>query len=146
MFSFPEYGYTNFSIGDVKYSLSNVFSDVPIDWLEKSIYGLKTSRPFTIYGWCEPEDIFCTVTENFCYVIYAMDDKIFKTHAIKVTMLDFCKMLHEDISRDTFAWAYFEYYGDEFEGDEYKELHLNDEKKIKSLLNELDALIKKRLH
>ena len=65
-----------------------------------------------------------------------------KTHAVKMTMLDFCKKLHADISKDVSAWAYFEWYGDEFEREDYKELHFRTEKTIQSLLDELGALIK----
>lgn len=132
MLSLPEYGLAEFSIGDVKYSLGYL-SHGSTDWLESAIYGLKKFQPFIFYSWCEPEYFYCTVMENFCYIICADDEKILATHEIKMTMLDFCKELHADISKDVSAWTYFEYYGDEFEGDEYKELHLLTEKSIQSL-------------
>ena len=114
------------------------------DWLREAVHGLKNNAPFVFHGWCEPEEIFCTVTENFCYVICADEGKVLETHEIKMTMLDFCKALHADISKDIFEWAYFEYYGDEFDGNEYRELHIRAEEIIKSLLDELAALIKER--
>lgn len=143
MLSVPEYGWTHFSIGGNEYSLGYLtFGST--DWLREAVHGLKNHTPFVFHGWCEPEEIFCTVTDDFCYVICADEGKVLETHEIKMTMLDFCKALHADISKDTFEWAYFEYYGDEFEGDEYRELHLHTEKIIQSLLDELAALIKER--
>lgn len=140
MLSLPEYGWTNFSIGDAKYSLSYLFIGSTY-WLKEAVHGLKNFQPFIFYGWCEPEEIFCTVTKDFCYIICADEGKILATHVVKMTMLDFCKELHADISKDVAAWAYFEYYGDEFEGDEYEELHFQTEKEIQSLLDELAVLI-----
>ena len=143
MLSVPEYGWTDFSIGDAKYQLSYLATG-STDWLKEAVHGLKNNTPFIFYGWCEPEYIFCNVTRDFCYIVCVNEEKILKTHVVKMTMLDFCKELHADVSKDTAAWAYFEYYGDEFERDDYKKLHLQTEKMIMSLLNELDALIKEK--
>ena len=87
MLTLPEYGWTKFSIGDAKYSLSYLFFGL-IGWLEESIHGLKHSRPFIFHGWCEPEEIFCTVDRDFCYVICADEGEILETHVVKMTMLD----------------------------------------------------------
>ena len=139
MLSVPEYGWidpntgivlayaaTNFSLGDAKYELENT-EFIAIDWLEAAVYGLKNFfRPFTVRAgfYSDNNDyvnFFCTVTKNFCYVVCANAEKILATHAVTTTMLDFCRELHADISKDTFEWAYFEYYGDEFDGNEYRE-------------------------
>ena len=162
MLSVPKYGWedpntnfiltyatTNFSLDEVEYELDN-FKFIAVDWIKAAVYGLKNFfRPFTVRGGfysgdSEEADVFCTVTENFCYIICADKRKILETHFVKMTMIDFCKALHSDISKNTFEWAYFEYYGDEFDDDRYRELHFQTEKIIISLLDKLDALIKER--
>ena len=135
MFSVPEYGRTDFSIGDKKYPLSYV-TDVPIDWLNAAIYGLKHWSPFTVYGDCETTDVYCTVTEMFCHIIYEGYEIVPETYFVNLTMLDFCKALHADISKDVDAWSDWLRYDDELFRQEYK-------RKLRSLRDELDALIKK---
>ncbi|MBQ6005079.1 MAG: hypothetical protein IJL14_02395 [Selenomonadaceae bacterium] len=137
MLSVPEYGWTDFSIGDAKYQLSYL-TDIPIEWLETAVYSLKKNYycPFTVYGDCETSDIHCTVTEMFCHVIH--DGTIPpKTYFVNMSMLDFCKALYVDISRDIDAWSDWLRYDDE----NFRE---KQKFKIQSLLNELDALIKER--
>ena len=136
MLSVPEYGWTDFSIGDAKYSLSYLFTSLT-DWLKEAVHGLKNNKPFMFYGWCEPEYIFCSVTRNFCCIICVDEGRILETHAVKMTMLDFCKALHADISKDVDAWADWLRYDNENFREEQK-------LKIQSLLDELDALIKER--
>ena len=138
MLSLPEYGWTDFSIGDAKYPLSYL-TDIPIEWLNVSIYGLKNRRPFTVYGDCETTDVYCTVTEMFCHVIYEGYELTPKTFFVDMTKLDFCKALHADISVDVDAWAGWLCYNDENFRKEQK-------CKIQSLLDELAALIKTQAH
>ena len=40
MLSLPEYGWTDFSIGDAKYPLSYLATG-PTDWLQEAVSGLK---------------------------------------------------------------------------------------------------------
>jgi len=136
MLSVPKYGWTDFSIGGNEYSLSYL-TDVPIDWLESAVYGLTNQRPFVVYAECEPEEIHLTVTEMFCHVIYEGHEPNPETYFVKMTMLDFCKALYADISRDVDAWADWSRYDDENFREEQK-------RKIQSLLDELDALIKEQ--
>lgn len=133
MLSLPEYGWTTFSIGDAKYSLSYL-TDIPIEWLKAVIYGLKNYSSFTVYGDCETTDIYCTVTEMFCHVIYSGYKMEPETFFVNMTMLDFCKELHADISRDVDAWSDWLRYDDEL----FRRAH---KRKIQSLLDELGALI-----
>lgn len=72
----------------------------------------------------------------FCHVIHEGTIPP-KTYFVNMTMLDFCKALHADISKDVDAWADWLRYDDENFRKEQKY-------KIKSLLDELAALIKKR--
>lgn len=139
MLTIPEDGWTDFSIGDAKYHLSYLGAG-PTDWLKEAIRGLKNFQPFIFYGWCEPEYIFCTVMKNFYYIICVDEGEILKTHAIKMNMLDFCKELYTDISRDIVAWTYFECSENEVEN--YRLEYMYSERIIKSSLHELGKLIK----
>lgn len=99
MLSKPEFGWTNFSLGNIKVSISNIFTPLPQGWIEEAIRGLQHNQPFVVYGWCEPEYIFCTVTENFCYVVH---ENTFEF--VNLTMKDFCKILYSDISQSISEW------------------------------------------
>ncbi|MBR1805461.1 MAG: hypothetical protein IJ774_03635 [Selenomonadaceae bacterium] len=135
MLSLPEYGWTDFSISDAKYPLSYI-TNVPIDWLMAAVYGLKNWSPFTVYGDCETTDVYCTVTETFCHVIYEGYEETPETYFVSLTMLDFCKALYSDISKDIDAWSDWNHYDDETFRQNYK-------RKLLALLDELGTLIKK---
>lgn len=70
MLSTPEYGWTSFSLRHLNFSVSNVFSPLPQGWLRETIRGLENRQPFVVWGWCEPEYIYCTVTKNSCYLSF----------------------------------------------------------------------------
>ena len=99
MLSKPEYGWTDFSLGESCYSLSYL-SNIPLEWLERAIFGLETLLPFDVCGYCEPGRVICTVDFSVCRIIFE-DDKHRKEDScfeiVPISMLDFCQMLHEDI-------------------------------------------------
>ena len=53
MLTKPQHGWTDFSLGESSYSLSYL-SNIPMDWLDRAIFGLQTLMPFEVYGYCEP--------------------------------------------------------------------------------------------
>ena len=106
MLSKPQHGWTVFSLGESCYSLSYL-SNIPLEWLERAIFGLETLLPFAVYGYCEPGKMVCTVDFSECRIIFEDDkhhkrDSSFET--VPVHMLDFCKTLHEDISNHIDDW------------------------------------------
>ncbi len=102
----PQHGWTVFSLGESSYSLSYL-SNIPLEWLERAIFGLETLLPFEVYGYCEPGRMMCTVDFSECGIYYEndkhqKDDSSFKS--VPINMLDFCKKLHEDISDHIEEW------------------------------------------
>lgn len=106
MLSKPQHGWTDFSLGERCYSIGYL-SNVPLDWLDRAIFGLETLLPFEIYGHCEPGRVVCTVDFSECRIIFE-DDKPHKGNSsleiVPVSMLDFCQMLHEDIFNHIDDW------------------------------------------
>ena len=107
MLSKPEHGWTDFSLGESCYSLSYL-SNIPLEWLERAIFGLETLLPFDVYGYCEPGRMVCTVDFLECRITFEDErpskrDSSFET--VPVHMLDFFKSLHEDISGHIDDWT-----------------------------------------
>ena len=102
MLSKPQHGWTVFSLGESNYSLSYL-SNVPLEWLERAIFGLETLLPFEVYGYCEPGKMVCTVDFLECRIVFEKDDS--SLEIIPISMLNFCKTLHEDISAHIEDWA-----------------------------------------
>lgn len=106
MLTKPEYGWTNFEIEDYTYGLGYL-TDVALDWLDEAIHGLTEIAPFTVRGFCEPGRMLCTVSYWDCYILMEDEDGrgMYDFHAVKMSMIDFCKQLHQDISKDIDAWV-----------------------------------------
>ena len=101
MISKPQYGWTDFSLGESCYSLSYL-SNIPLEWLERAIFGLETLLPFDVCGYCEPGRVICTVAFLECRIGFEKDDS--SLEIIPINMLDFCKKLHKDISDHIEDW------------------------------------------
>ncbi len=105
----PEDGWTLFQLGseETAYDLSYV-TDVAAEWLAQAIHGMETLDVFSVHGFCEPGRVICTVSYWSCYVIFEDDGRAPAcrdvTH-LHVSMLDFCRMLHRDISENLDAWV-----------------------------------------
>ena len=106
MLSKPKHGWTDFSLGESRYSLSYL-SNIPFEWLERAIFGLETFLPFEVYGYCEPGRMVCTVDFSECRIFFE-NDKHQKDDCscrmIPMNMLDFCQKLHKDISNHIGDW------------------------------------------
>ncbi len=111
MLSKPQYGWTDFSLGESCYSISYL-TNVPVDWLDRAIFGLEMLLPFEIYGCCEPGRMVCTVDLLECRIIFK-DDKHHKEDSsveiVPISMLDFCQMLHKDIFDHIDDWQKWNY-------------------------------------
>lgn len=107
MLSKPQHGWTDFSLGDSYYSISYL-TNVPLDWLERAIFGLETLQSFEVYGHCEPGSMVCTVDFSECRIFFK-DDKHHKNDIplviVPINMLDFCKKLHEDVLAYIDDWS-----------------------------------------
>lgn len=109
MLSRPEDGWTLFQLGseDTAFALSYV-TDVAAEWLGQAIHGLETMDVFSVHGYCEPGRVICTVSYWCCYVIAEDDDRAPGCRGVSqlhVSMLDFCRRLHRDISDHLDAWV-----------------------------------------
>ncbi|MBR4360100.1 MAG: hypothetical protein IKP32_05730 [Clostridia bacterium] len=105
----PEDGWALFQLGseETAYDLSYV-TDVAVEWLAQAIHGLTTLDVFSVHGYCEPGRMVCTVSYWCCYVIFEDDDRAPGCHGVTqlhVSMLDFCRMLHRDISENLDDWV-----------------------------------------
>lgn len=112
MLSRPEYGWTDFSLEEGKgiYGLSYL-TNVPMEWLNQAIHGLETLEPFAVHGVLEPGRVICLVSYWNCHIIVEDEDrKMLKAddtihRIVHVSMLEFCKMLYEDILVNIEDWS-----------------------------------------
>ncbi len=134
----PEDGWVRFQMGseDTAFELSYV-TDVAAEWLSQAIHGLETLDVFSVHGYCEPGRMVCTVSYWCCYVIFEEDGHSPACHGVTqlhVSMLDFCRMLHRDLSENLDAWVCWE---DENAPEERR-------RTLQSLLSRLGALIEEK--
>ncbi len=126
MLSFPQDGWTSFSLGSDVFSLS-FLTPVSNEWLDSAIYGLGNMVPFTVHGICEPGRMLCTVSYWNCHIIFEYeDDRELDSNnsgwsTSHVSMIDFCKMLCKDIGENVDEWADWDEYGEDIDEDKHKE-------------------------
>lgn len=113
MLTKPVHGWTDFHLdGTGTYSLSYL-DDIPFEWLDQAIHGLETMLPFCVKGFLEPGRLLCMVSYWNCYVIIENEERQpgggerASARRSAAGMLEFCKMLHRDISADLEGWASF---------------------------------------
>ena len=139
----PEDGWALFQLGskETAYDLSYV-TDVADEWLTQAIHGLNTLDVFSVHGYCEPGRMVCTVSYWCCYVIFEEDCRApacHDVHQLHVNMLDFCKMLHQDISDNLDAWVHWN------DGDDEDETAFQArERLLREKLAELKRLIEEK--
>ena len=107
MLNKPEHGWSDFSLSTKRYSLSYL-SNIPLDWLDRAIFGLEALLPFEVLGHCEPGSMVCTVNLSGCRIDFEIvrSNRVIRAcEEVPVTMLDFCRMLHKDLSADLETWA-----------------------------------------
>ena len=107
MLTKPQQGWTDFCLGNGSYSLSYL-TNIPLDWLDRAIFGLKSRLPFDVSGYCEPGSVVCTVSLCECHIVFRSDvarrNDVFR-EVLPVGKMDFCKMLHDDISEHIDDWV-----------------------------------------
>jgi hypothetical protein len=107
MLSKPEHGWADFSLGTKRYSLSYL-SNIPWDWVDRATFGLETLLPFEVLGHCEPGSMVCTVNLSECRIDFELvrSNRVIRaTETLPVSILEFCRMLHKDLSEDLDVWA-----------------------------------------
>ena len=106
MLSKPQNGWTDFTLGDLSYSLSYL-TNLPLEWLDRAIFGMETLLPFEVSAYCEPGKMICTVDTWECRIIYKNDESYQNDgvcQVVPINMLDFCSLLHKDISDHIEDW------------------------------------------
>ena len=99
MLSKPQHGWTHFTLGELCFSLSYI-TNIPLEWLDRAIFGMETLLPFEVSGYCEPGRMVCTVDLFECRIVFENDrcrqnDRI--SEVAPINMLDFCGLLHKDL-------------------------------------------------
>lgn len=143
MLSKPDAGWTSFQLGspDTEYRLSYL-TDVAEEWLTQAIHGLETMDVFSVHGFCEPNRMVCTVSYWSCYVIFEGDCRepsCYDVHHLHINMMDFCKMLHNDISDNLEDWVNWDLDNDD------DDIDLDQRREsLQGKLDELKRLIEKK--
>lgn len=113
MLSKPEYGWSDFRLeGTAAYSLSYL-NDIAFDWLEQAIHGLESMMPFCVEGFMEPGRFLCLVSYWNCHIVCEDDgrdplDEEESVHETShISMLQFCRQLYDDISKNADEWVAF---------------------------------------
>ena len=99
MLSKPQHGWTHFTLGELCFSLSYI-TNIPLEWLDRAIFGMETLLPFEVSGYCEPGRMGWTVDLFECRIVFENDrcrqnDRI--SEVAPINMLDFCSQLHKDL-------------------------------------------------
>ena len=146
MLSKPDAGWTDFSLGSKSYALSYL-NDIPIEWLDQAIHGLKTLEPFAVHGFCEPGRMLCLVSYWNCHIIFEDDEReALQPHETAweyahISMLEFCKLLYSDIASNLDEWSEWVNIFADSEREYYK-IKEKRKQQIQMKLTLLDALIK----
>lgn len=113
MLSKPQYGWTEFCLsGTSTYQLSYL-DDIAFDWVDQAIHGLRTMLPFCVKGFLEPNRFLCVVSYWNCHIIVENDsddtftDEDIHSEFSHTNMLEFCRLLHHDISNNMDDWVDF---------------------------------------
>jgi len=113
MLSRPHCGWITFKLdGTGAYDLGYL-TDVPMDWLDAAIDGLWRLRPFCVAGSLEPMRMICVVSYWDCHIFaehmdgFEMGSEEVRFEHSSTDMIDFCQMLHDDLSADIDAYARF---------------------------------------
>lgn len=146
MLSKPNAGWTHFSLGSESYALSYL-NDIPIEWLDQAIHGMKILAPFTVHGFCEPNRMLCVVSYWNCHIIYEDDEREeLLPHETTweyahTSMLEFCKFLCSDIESNLAEWTeWVNIFADSER--EYNKIKEQRKRQIQKKLTLLDALIR----
>ena len=148
MLSKPDAGWTDFSLGSKSYALSYL-NDIPIEWLDQAIHGLKTLEPFAVHGFCEPGRMLCLVSYWNCHIIFEDDEReALQPHETAweyahISMLEFCKLLYSDIASNLDEWSEWVNIFADSEREYYK-IKEKRKQQIQMKLTLLDALIKEK--
>lgn len=144
----PDAGWSRFEMGDVFCHLSYM-TDVAGDWLEQAIYGLETMRPFAVHGTLEPGRMVCAVSYWNCHIIVESDGIVDRTRddaeyeTYNMSMLEFCRALHRDVTEDLEDWVrWIHYLGDDEEIE--RKIHAERREELQQLLDRLAELIRER--
>lgn len=139
MLTKPKHGWTDFHLeGMGTYGLSYL-DDIPFEWLEQAIHGLETMLPFCVKGFLEPYRLLCMVSYWNCYVIIENENRVEPEEGQVgcgysfVSMLEFCKRLHRDISADLDGWASFVDYMEE-DAQQKKQLLVQQLQRLQQLI------------
>lgn len=113
MLSKPVYGWSDFQLdGTSVYALSYL-TDIAMNWLDQAIHGLETRMPFCVKGNLEPNRFLCIVSYWNCYILcedidrYPLNKEKISYELSHTSMLQFCKILYQDIYQNLSEWISF---------------------------------------
>ena len=116
MLSRPHAGWSDFELDGMTsgYGLSYL-DDIAFEWLDQAIRGLETRKPFCVEGELEPGYFLCTVSLFNCHIVVedgcSDDDDSDVTFFVSPTnMMEFCRNLYHDVSKNIDEWVCF-YWG-----------------------------------
>jgi hypothetical protein len=114
----PRNGWSYFDLEDkvtYRFDLSYL-DDVAFEWVEQAIIGLETLQPFCVKGSLEPGRLLCVVSFWNCYITVENEsnkpNESTYAKGYHVSMLEFCKRLHDDIQKNLAEWANFKCHED----------------------------------
>ena len=136
----PVSGWSEFMLGKSDHTLSYII-DVARPWLNQAIEGLKEKKPFTLYGDGETTDFECTVFLDHVELQSDLCDDEAEVEMIPVSMLDFCKMLHDDLRADVKDWANWDCTSHGLSEEGKRQWLIEEEGRITDLLMELAGLL-----
>ena len=109
----PHVGWTDFSLPGTRFYGLSYLDDIAFNWLDAAVFGLEHLLPFCVKGFMEPGRFLCTVSYWNCHIITEEDgkdeltDEDITSELSHTSMLDFCRMLYDDISAYPDDWAGF---------------------------------------
>ncbi len=130
MLSKPHNGWVDFQLDGTKKYYISCLAGVPESWLDAAILGLENLLPFCLYGNMEPARFHCVVSYWNCHIIcdrsecLEFDDngniietdsnkplrEFITNECVEISMLRFCKLLHDDIVKHMEEWKTENYF------------------------------------
>jgi len=142
--STPYAGWAEFMLGSVDYDLSYI-CDVAGTWLARATDGLKCNESFILDGDGEGKILEVEVFLDHVDILIDPYEKREVTETIEMSMLDFCKLLHDDIRRDVKEWADWEWNFIGLSEEDNAKWLVEKENRLIGLLEELNEEIQSRL-
>ncbi len=101
MLSKPSQGWTAFQLEERTYFLSHL-TNIPMEWLDRAIFGLGSGQEFTVRAMLEPGELRCIVSPAGSRIVTPDGEEW--SH---VGTMEFCRRLCGDLAAYPEDWAAF---------------------------------------